>query len=174
MKKIVVILSILAICFFACSKREENKGSQVTFIEKYQSIPLNVNYLQLSKITELSNWFKSNSFISDKNFPLPKGKSTWEKATARLFYSGKSMTVAEAISIMDSTGYRPANIFELLAFGQGYSDDLKRVTVIAPEGSIPIGGRVMIPYITILSVGVVSLDYQDTNWQEAYFLGIKK
>ena len=74
-----------------------------------------------------------NDDINKKNFPV-KGDGTVERALELAHY-GKNMSTDAVLAAIDATGYRPATIEELLAFGAKYPE-LQREFPIVALGSV--------------------------------------
>lgn len=80
----------------------------------------------------------SNPDINSHNFPI--GRWGKFKIVVRLIFFRRNISNAEALSELDKMGYRPANIAELLAFGEKFPDVQREFSVIA-IGSV-YGGSV--------------------------------
>jgi len=73
------------------------------------------------------DWTKSD--ITSRNFPT-KRKGTAEVAV-ELVHFNRSISTDEALSELDRMGYRPAELHELLAFGEKYPEVQREFPVVA-------------------------------------------
>ncbi len=80
----------------------------------------------------------SNDNIISKNFPKPENGTKSEKDMA-IFNFGENISSENAIAKMDTEGYRPATIWELLAFAKKHPE-LQRQFPIVALGSVAVGG----------------------------------
>ncbi len=100
---------------------------------------------------------------------------------AKLFRFKSSLTTQEILAKMDAEGYRPAELFELLAFGAKYPGKQREFTIVALGTSVPRYGFTYIPCLT----GGTDHRYLETTWgheknepwehvERERFLAIKK
>ena len=116
-----------------------------------------------------------NDDINKKNFPV-KGDGTVERALELAHY-GKNMSTDAVLAAIDATGYRPATIEELLAFGAKYPD-LQREFPIVALGSVwrGWGGNRGVACLYGGDAGRgLHLDWLESDWSEHYrFLVVRK
>jgi len=62
-----------------------------------------------------------NRDITNRNFPSKKGRGTAEVAV-ELVHFDRDISVLEALRELEENGYRPADLWELLAFGEKYPE----------------------------------------------------
>lgn len=72
----------------------------------------------------------ANSDITSKNFLTNKLKGTVEVAV-ELIHLNRVVSTSEALRELDKAGYRPAELHELLAFGEKYPELQRKFPVVA-------------------------------------------
>ena len=82
-----------------------------------------------------------NSDITEENFPL-----TEEGKIDKIFSFKKYRTSEEVISKMDKEGYRPANIYEMLAWAKEDWNGKDWVVALGSRWQGPFGDR-LVPYL---------------------------
>ena len=103
------------------------------------------------------------------------------KVEVKLFRFKGSLTTQEILAKMDAEGYRPAELFELLAFGAKYPEKQRKFTIVALGTSASRNGFTYIPCLT----GGTDHRYLETTWgheknepwehvERERFLAIKK
>jgi hypothetical protein len=78
---------------------------------------------------------------------------------AKLFRFKGSLTLQKILAKMDAEGYRPAELFELLAFGAKYPEKQRKFTIVALGTSASRHGFINIPCLT----GETTLRYLETT-----------
>lgn len=98
---------------------------------------------------------------------------------AKLFRFLHSITAREIIAKMDAEGYRPAELFELLAFGAKYPERQRKFTIVALGTQASKSGLTEYPCLT----GACEHRYLEATWpaketwghpERDRFLAIKK
>ena len=111
------------------------------------TFPLKVNYdLSVESLVTHGKYDWKNDSITTKNFPTTrKGEAD---LVLELIHFNKVLTSEEALRELDKTGYRPAELHELLAFGEKYPDIQRQFPVIA-LGSVwrDWGGARFVPFL---------------------------
>lgn len=97
---------------------------------KERIYPIFVNYDQsIEELVRLGKYVFSDNRIDTKHFPTNRvGKAEME---IKLIHFNRSILSKDAIEKMDKKGYRPAELHELLAFGEKYSDVQHKFSIIA-------------------------------------------
>lgn len=109
--------------------------------------PIVVDYgKSVEEMVGLGRYDWSNSDIASKNFPT---KCTGKTGiTVELIHFNQVISSDEAIKKLDKMGFRPAELHELLAFGEKYPEIQREFSIIA-LGSVwqdPYGDR-GVPYL---------------------------
>jgi len=117
----------------------------------------------------------ANSDITSKNCPTERKGAA--EVTVELIHFNRYISTNEALRELDRMGYRPAELHELLAFGEKYSEVQRKFPVVA-LGSVwqSRGGD---RHITYLSRGGsergLSLVWVGSGWDEIYrFATVRK
>lgn len=121
---------------------------------------VSVDYgLSVEDAVKLGRYDWTNSEITSKHFPTNrKGKAD---VAVELIHFNRVVSTDEALRELDKAGYRPAELHELLAFGEKYSE-LQREFPIVALGSVwqdRYGNR-FVPYL----YGDGSERYLDLRW----------
>lgn len=119
------------------------------------------------------DWVNEN--ITEKNFPKPKGGTKSSREIA-IFHFGKTMSSEDVIAKMDAEGYRPATIWELLAFARD-NPDLQRQFPIVALGSVGVvgGDRSVACFDRGGSRRDLTLDWFVGGWRgDCRFLAVRK
>jgi len=118
------------------------------------------------------NWVSSD--ITSRNFPT-KRKGTAEVAV-ELIHFNRYVSTNEALRELDGMGYRPAELHELLAFGEKYPEVQRQFPVIA-LGSVwqGRGGDRLVPCLIGHGSGrFLGLDWLEGGWSEVYRFAVVK
>lgn len=111
------------------------------------TFPLKVNYdLSVESLVVYGKYKWKNDDITTNNFPtIRKGETD---IILELVYFNEVLTSDEALKELDKLGYRPAEIQEILTFGEKYPDIQRYLPVIA-LGSVwrDLSGNRFIPYL---------------------------
>jgi len=111
------------------------------------------------------DWANSDD-INSRNFPT-KRKGTAE-VEVELVHFNRGISTDEALGELDRMGYRPAEVHELLAFGQKYPEVQREFPVVAPGSAWQdrFGSRV-VPYLyRDGSKRILNLDWIEGDWDE--------
>jgi hypothetical protein len=179
MKKVIVLLVVFFVATI-CSAQEEDslhyREAIMDQMEKRRDSVFVVDYSKsVEEMLEASQYDWVYRPISGENFPALGGGEI--RVSARLFYfEGKKSR--EIISEIEKAGYRPANIFELLALGKEYPELQKSFRIVA-LGTVWENergfSRVPILFFRGEEIRSLSLSWFTYDWsQEHRFLGIKK
>ncbi|MDP2946269.1 MAG: hypothetical protein Q8N61_02345 [bacterium] len=109
--------------------------------------PLSVNYdLPVEGAVKLGQYDWANGDITGKNFPTTRtGKA---EVVVELIHFNRVISTKDAQRELDQRGYRPAELHELLAFGEKYPELQRQFPIVAP-GSVwqyRVGDR-RVPYL---------------------------
>lgn len=119
------------------------------------------------------DWVNEN--ITNRNFPKPKDciRSTRDMA---LFHFGKNMSSEDAIARMVAEGYRPATIWELLAFARDNPDLQRRFPIVALGSGAVIDGLHRVAFLyRDGSRRLFRLSWIDDGWGDhCRFLAVRK
>ena len=120
------------------------------------------------------DWANSDD-INSRNFPT-KRKGTAE-VEVELVHFNRGISTDEALGELDRMGYRPAEVHELLAFGEKYPKVQREFPIVAlgsvwqdrnGDRSVPCLGRDG-------SERGLSLDWVEDDWYEVYrFAAVRK
>jgi len=128
MKKLLLFAIILAGTLTACKIKAKivlkNPSDSLIVVDYGQ------NLAAMIKVNQF-DWFDTQ-LINAASFPMPSQKVGQKETLAiKLFDFSGSLTVEAAIAKIIKAGYRPATIFELLAFGTYYPELQKQFPIIA-------------------------------------------
>ena len=123
---------------------------------------------------EAGDYDSVSDSINSKNFPESQAKQGIERAQQKnkvptqitLIHLNRIVTTDEALKELDQKGYRPANLYELLALG-AQQQDLQRTNLIVGLGSswvLPWGGRSVPCLGRFGSRRGVGLDWAAYDW----------
>ncbi len=143
---------------------------------KQKVFPIKVNYdLSVESLVINGKYDWKNDAITGKNFPTTrKGEAD---LVLELVHFNKVLTSEEVLKELDKKGLRPAELHELLTFGEKYPDIQRQFPVIA-LGSLlrGWGGDRGVPYLYRFG-GERGLDlyYFDNRWIEfCRFAAVRK
>jgi hypothetical protein len=140
---------------------------------------LSVNYnLPLSGLVAAGKYSWVNDNITQKNFGKPDNDNTGEvELETQIFNFGKSVSSETAVARMANAGFRPANHFELAAFGAQHPKVQREKSIVALGSSwiVPDGGALVAYLDGISSHRYLNLDYWGGGWRSNYwFLGVRQ
>lgn len=94
---------------------------------------ISVNYeLSIEEAARLGGYNFINRDITSENFPTkPDGMIEKKSITVELVHFNREISTDDALHELDKMGMRPAELRELLAFGQTYPDIQRKFPVIA-------------------------------------------
>lgn len=108
--------------------------------------------------------------INSKNFPKLENRDSEELISPRIIKFEKAIKTEDLLFILEENYFRPANIFELLAFSKKYKN-YQLMFPIVSLGSSFFGdkGRPLVPIISvnILKRGVYTV-FSDKVWSNNY------
>lgn len=92
--------------------------------------PITVDYgIKVEQAIKLGKYDWMNDNITQKNFPTErKGKA---EVVVELIHFNRYFSSEEALKELDRMGYRPAELMELLAFGEKYSEVQREFPIVA-------------------------------------------
>ena len=138
--------------------------------------PLFVNYdLSVEDIVKLGRYDWANSDITAKNFPTTRaGKA---EVAVELIHFNCYVSTKNALSKLNRMGYRPAELHELLFFGEKYPNVQREFPIVA-LGSVwqfRYGNR-LVPYLYGNgSERNLCLNWVGGDWSEIYrFAAVRK
>jgi hypothetical protein len=140
------------------------------------SYPLSVDYgRSVEEGVKVGRYDWANSDITSRHFPT-KRKGTAEVAV-ELVHFNRYISTDEALRELDKIGMRPAELHELLAFGEKYPEVQREFPVVV-LGSVwqdRVGDR-CVPYLYRHgSERCLSLHWIEGGWRELYrFAGVRK
>ncbi len=150
-------------------------------MEIISSNPVIADYSRsLAVMIAAGSYGYANPNILADNFPM-RGEGTQEIETFLVQFWNWDIYSEKAITELDKRGYRPANISELLAFGERYPD-LQRQFPIVALGSEwqPRGGGRLYPFLDTdggvrrLCLDNLGIPYYG-GWSDRYrFLAVRK
>jgi len=121
---------------------------------------------------------KDKSRISSKNFPTPVELTEAAVIVTSKFFSYERNISSEAVfADMDFYGFRPATIFELLAYGKNHPDMPKRFPIAAIGSDWHISfGNCFVPVLVVRDDECrLLLTLSKGDWSIGYrFLGVRK
>ena len=127
--------------------------------------PLSVNYgMSVEDAVKLGRYDWANSDITSRNFPTKRtGKAD---LTIKFMQFNRAISTEDALRELDRMGYRPAELHEILAFGEKYPDVQREFPIVA-LGSVwqgRDGGR-GVPCLSRSGSGrVLHLDWIGDDW----------
>lgn len=129
------------------------------------AFPLKVNYdLSVESLVAHGKYDWKNDNITTNNFPtVRKGEAN---LVLELVHFNKVLTSEEVLKELDKMGYRPAELHELLSFGEKYPDIQRQFTVFA-LGSLwrYWNGDRLVPYLRRCGGGRgLDLSYFSYGW----------
>src|SRR3989344_3188999 len=107
--------------------------------------PLVVNYgISVEDAVEAGRYDWTNSDITSRNFPTERNGTA--EVAVELIHFNRHVSTDEALRELDRMGYRPAELHELLAFGEKHPEVQREFPVVA-LGSVWRGrdGRRVVP-----------------------------
>ncbi|MBI2021220.1 hypothetical protein HYS99_01765 [Candidatus Giovannonibacteria bacterium] len=138
--------------------------------------PLSVDYgrgVECAVKSGRYDW--ANSDVTSRNFPTER-KGTVEVAV-ELIHFNRHISTGEVHRELDRMGYRPAELHELLAFGEKYPE-VQREFLIVALGSVwqDRGGDLRVPRLSRDgSERTLYLGWVEDGWDEIYrFAAIRK
>jgi len=138
--------------------------------------PLSVDYdLSVENAVKLGQYNWTNGDITGKNFPTTRTGKV--EVVVELIRFNCAISTKDAQRELDQRGYRPAELHELLAFGEKYPE-LQRQFPIVALGSVWRGRRGY-RYVPCLdgdgSERSLDLDWIGGDWYEVYrFAAVRK
>lgn len=142
------------------------------FFKLENSSAIAVSHKDLDKqIKDLKfNWF--NDCINSKNF---KSINKDGKKECKIFHFAKYISSENAIKEMKKENFKPADVFDLLAFQKKFSDNRVLIVALGSIWSDSYGDR----HVPCLSVRGgkrrLILNYFDYDWDDDYrFLAVRK
>lgn len=115
---------------------------------KTNAYPVSVDYdVSIEDAVKLGRYYWASSYITSKHFPTKRtGKAD---VVVELIRLDRSVEADEVLRELDKEGYRPAELHELLAFGEKYSDDIPmEFPVIALGSGRNYGGDHCVPNLS--------------------------
>ena len=85
---------------------------------------------RLSAMIKAGKYDWVNSDITEKNFP-PTREEGVQPVTLELIHFDRAISSEDALAELDTMGFRPANLEELLAFGAKYSEEQRKYPIVA-------------------------------------------
>ena len=138
--------------------------------------PLSVDYdLSVENAVKLGQYNWTNGDITGKNFPTTRTGKV--EVVVELIRFNCAISTKDAQRELDQRGYRPAELHELLAFGEKYPE-LQRQFPIVALGSVWRGrvGSRGVPYLYGFGSGRrLGLHWIGCDWGEVYrFAAVRK
>ena len=172
MKKLVAGLALLLVLFGvfpslgAAAQKEDVAVS---------SFSVTVNYdLSVESMVAHGKYDWKDDNITTKNFPTTrKGEAN---LVLELVHFNKALTSEEVLKELDKRGLRPAELHELLAFGEKYPDIQRQLPVIA-LGSVwqYWDGDRYVPYLRDGGERDLDLYWIDYGWgEDCRFAAVRK
>lgn len=173
MKKTLVALT--SFLFIGCSSVSGSRNSLYNLHDADKSrltFPIRVNYDLSVESLVLNGWYIwKDTRITTENFPsIRKGEVD---LVIELVHFDKVLAPDEVLMELDVMGYRPAEILELLAFGEKYPEIPKRFPVVA-HGSVwrDWHGHNRVPYLDRYGTDLNSFD---EKWDKRFrFAAVRK
>lgn len=140
------------------------------------SYPLFVNYgMSVEELVKIGRYELTDQCITSKDFPTKRTGTA--EILMEIIHFNRYISTDEVLHELDKMGYRPAELHELLAFGENYPDIQRDFPIIA-LGSIwqfPFGER-YVPFLFIYtSKRCLGLDLVDGDWYEVCrFAAVRK
>ena len=133
-----------------------------------KSDKIKVEYKDLDELIKELNFDYVNDYITENNFGLNK------EIECKIFNFNRSISSEYVIKEMDKEGYRPGNIYELLAWYNGNKDNKDYTVTLGSVWQDAFGYR----YVPRLGVDVCQrwlyLDGWADDWNDHYrFFGVK-
>ncbi len=115
----VLFLALLFLVSWMLKSEKLNENIQVNQKQQEIVFDLTVDYTRsLNEGIKSGNYDSVNQDITEKNFPSPTFTLASRKVTFKLFHFNRGIESNKVILKMKDAGCRPANIQELLVFGQ--------------------------------------------------------
>ncbi len=170
MKKLLFFAMILVVGLTACKIKStvvlKNSTDSLIFVDYNKGIH---EMIMAGKYA-----YFDNQIISDVSFPLPAAKiGKQETLVVRLFHFSKTVSEADILAAINKTGFRPAILPELLAFGAQYPDCQKQHPIAAVGSFWQDHGGV--PYIGFdTDRRTLDVNWNHYEWSnEYYFLAVQ-
>ena len=138
--------------------------------------PVTVNYdLSVEDAVKLGLYDWANSDIAGKNFPTKRTGKV--EVVVELIHLNKVISTKDALREHDMMGYRPAELHELLVFGEKYPDVQRKFPIVA-LGSVwqSRSGDRSVPYLDgDGSERILLLYWFEIDWRGIYrFAAVRK
>ena len=92
--------------------------------------PLSVNYgMSVEDAVKLGLYDWANSDITSRNFPTKRTDKA--DLTIKFMQFNRAISTEDALRELDRMGYRPAELHEILAFGEKYPDVQREFPIVA-------------------------------------------
>jgi len=119
LKKIVMKKAILLLLFFICLKSILSQEN--IFYLHPEDFEIVVNYAySIEEIAVKDSHHFSSFHINSKNFPKVESKAGEELVLVKIIQFKNPIKTDDLMVILKNNNFRPANIFELLAFSKKY------------------------------------------------------
>ncbi|MFA4942651.1 MAG: hypothetical protein WC564_03385 [Patescibacteria group bacterium] len=169
MKKMFILLALALT--FSVGKGQNNPVLTVNYSESLEQMISAGNYVYNSMESILS-------LPSNLNLIAPELIGKVVKYEAKLFNFNENLKTQKSIEKMDSAGYRPATISELLALGRYYKKEIPNNKAIVALGSFLVDkyGDNANPYIikNRKNTEIKAICNNDYWAYTVYYLGVKK
>lgn len=114
--------------------REVAGLSAEALVKAGNAYPVVVNYgMSVEDAVKLGHYDWANGNITSKNFPTKRTGAA--EIVVELIHFGRYILTKDVLKELDKMGYRPADLHELLAFGEKYPE-VQREFPIAALGSV--------------------------------------
>lgn len=94
------------------------------------SLPVNYG-MSVEDAVKLGRYYWANPDITSRNFPTKRTGTAEIVIVVEFIHFDRMLSTAEALRELDRMGYRPAELHELLAFGEKYPDVQCKFPIVA-------------------------------------------